>query len=244
MWGRLLIVAVSAIFIADAAAYEWDKITNGVVVGEGKDVGFATGTCDLECCKAKCDAEPRCNSFAHASGNCYLKDKCVSATEKTKKSAYRTYFRQGPCPRSAETAKADAAAALEAASSAAANEAPAPSRAKVEYAYPPPAPFPKEAGSALPKLYREPRSSAPWAALPKNVYDAHCDFLDKSGIEWIVVLGDSVARAFGVALMEHLAGDDVHFCDAANGPPQVLGDKKYLNDKKYVAAVCCVCWFF
>ena len=65
-----------------------------------------------------------------------------------------------------------------------------------------------------------------------QVYSAHCDFLVASQIKWIVVLGDSVARAFGVALMEHLAGDNYHFCDAKNGPPQVLGHKKYLNDKK------------
>ena len=81
-------------------------------------------------------------------------------------------------------------------------------------------------------MYREPRSEAPWKSLPKEIYNQHCDFLEASNIEWIVLLGDSVARAFGVALMEHLAGDDNHFCDAANGPPEVLGDKKYLNDKK------------
>lgn len=71
------------------------------------------------------------------------------------------------------------------------------------------APFPPAAGEVLPKLYMEPRSVAPFAAMPKNIYNDHCEFLAASKIEWIVILGDSVARAFGVALMEHLAGDDV-----------------------------------
>ncbi len=111
-----------------------------------------------------------------------------------------------------------------------------PAKPARAYTYPPAAPWPAEAGTPLPKLFREPSTrTGPWAALPVAVYGAHCKFLRDSQIKWIVVLGDSVARAFGVALMEHLAGDDVHFCDAANGPPEVKGDKKYLNDKKCVS---------
>ncbi len=293
-------------------AAEWQLLSpDSVAVDEGSPVGSpVTGRCDVECCKLHCDATADCNSFTHASGVCYLKNRCVSPGDAAVRSGYRTYFREGRCPRSvtrvledaaaantalqAATAKKKEAAAADKASqraaapaaqatsqpsspsseggaaaaaaaataaagsapraasspgaaavaatadgraaAAAAAAAPPPLRAGVpgKYTYPPTAPWPAEAGTALPKLYREPTwtSRGPSASLPVAVHGAHCKFLRDSQIKWIVVLGDSVARAFGVALMEHLAGDDVHFCDAANGPPEVKGDKKYLNDKK------------
>eukprot|EP00750_Incisomonas_marina_P019718 INCI3610.1.p2 GENE.INCI3610.1~~INCI3610.1.p2 ORF type:complete len:339 (+),score=60.56 INCI3610.1:165-1181(+) len=243
---------------ARAAASEWVAVAGGgVVEDEGNDAGSPISTyCDVECCKIHCDATANCNSFAAAAGKCFLKDKCVTASDRVGRSAYTTYYRTGRCPRSVSAVMTDAAtanAALEAmngkssktglgarqstaaaAAAAGAGKRRGPTSGSREYTYPPTAPFPSDvAGEPLPKLYMEPKSEAPFAALPKNVYDAHCKFLVDSQIKWIVVLGDSVARAFGVAMMEHLAGDDVHFCDAANGPPQVLGDKKYLNDKKY-----------
>ena len=81
--------------------------------------------------------------------------------------------------------------------------------------------WPEAAGTPLPKFYVEPHMEAPYTSLPKNISNLHCQYLRDSNIRWIVFLGDSVARAAGVAMMEHLQGDDVHFCDAANGPPEV-----------------------
>ena len=90
--------------------------------------------------------------------------------------------------------------------------------------YSPVAEWPSQAGTPLPRLYMEPRMTAPYKALPKDVSKLHCDYLIGSNIHWIVFLGDSVARAAGVAMMEHLAGDDNHFCDPKDAPEAVRID--------------------
>jgi hypothetical protein len=89
---NLLLTTVSVTVVASS---EWLKLGDGVAVDEGKGVGDFKG-CDLECCKAKCEATASCNSFAFSSTSCYLKDKCIFAGTPTKRSAYKTYFR--PCP--------------------------------------------------------------------------------------------------------------------------------------------------
>ena len=62
---------------------------------EGKGIGDHVG-CDLECCKLKCEANAKCNSFAASARNCYLKDKCVFPDSPAKKSAYKTHYRECP----------------------------------------------------------------------------------------------------------------------------------------------------
>lgn len=97
-----------------------------------------------------------------------------------------------------------------------------PTKASAQWpVYETPSEWPEKAGRLLPKWYSEPITATPFADLPKNVSHLHCDFLVASQIRWIVFLGDSVARAAGLAAMEHLAGDDVHFCDPVDAPEQV-----------------------
>ena len=67
---------------------------DGVAVNEGGDVGYYK-RCNLDCCKQKCDASQKCNSFAFRNmrgGLCYLKDLCLSASTLAKPSRYNTYY--------------------------------------------------------------------------------------------------------------------------------------------------------
>lgn len=97
-----------------------------------------------------------------------------------------------------------------------------PSKAAASWPlYKDPAPWPPQAGQPLPKYFSEPKTDHPYASLARNVSQHHCEFLVASDIKWIVFLGDSVARATGVAMMEHLAGDDTHFCDPVDAPKEV-----------------------
>jgi hypothetical protein len=222
--------AAGAVAAAAAPATRWGQL-GGLAQDEGAAVpGIASHqNCDVACCRAACDDHVACNSFAHLGTACFLKQKCIAhhedtgaATEPVRESkSWKTHFRVGPCPRdessrlaaaAANDAEQQAEAAREAewrAQLAADGEQP-----KQHYTYAPVGPFPPAAGQPLPKLYREPLMDAPFASLPKGVSELHCDFLVASGIKWVMVLGDSVARSFGVAMMEHLAGDDVRgWCD-------------------------------
>ena len=219
----LAVLVAGASSQATDTAHEWVSL-GALVTDEGTAIPAPATYCPEDCCRKRCDAEPKCNSISTFKGACFLKEKCVTADSPVKKGPpYTTHYRTGPCPRPG---------AVEAAAKATKEQADLKASRKKPYTYARPAPFPPAAGTPLPKMYSMPKSDAPWAEMPKEIYDDHCKFLIDSKIEWIVLLGDSVARAFGVAMMEHLAGDDVHFCDAKNGPPQVLGAKKYLNEKK------------
>ena len=188
-WGcssALMLLWVSSVSVSVCSASEWLQLsTTGVAADEGAAVGSpVTSFCDLDCCKQQCDLTLECNSFAHMKGACYLKDKCIVAESTAViRSAYRTYYRTGRCPRSVATVMADAAAATKAVNAAKKAQAqrkpkPGPDQAIARrrqpdggpaYSYPPTAKWPIEAGEPLPKLFMDMGAPAPFGALPKEV---------------------------------------------------------------------------
>eukprot|EP00663_Eupelagonemidae_sp_cell21sb_P005253 gene5252-biopygen798 len=68
---------------------------------------------------------------------------------------------------------------------------------------------------------RHPGSSPKSLSLPR-----HCGTLASHGVRRVAVIGDSVARFIGIATMEHLAGDNLSFCD----PPLSAFNASRFND--------------
>ena len=61
-------------------------------------------------------------------------------------------------------------------------------------------------------------AAAPFAHLWRaGAAPGHCDTLLALGVRRIAVVGDSLARFLGVALLEHLHGDNTSFCDPRRG---------------------------
>ena len=62
------------------APREYKKFGAGVANEEGNTVAYIK-PCDLACCKKECDADPNCFSFSHRLNYCYLKDRCMQASD-------------------------------------------------------------------------------------------------------------------------------------------------------------------
>ena len=75
---------------------DWlDLGKNLVAKSEGNDVGGSPDV-TLEICKALCNLNPKCNSFAFGGENdaCYLKDECIVKSEQTvAKDGFTTYYK-------------------------------------------------------------------------------------------------------------------------------------------------------
>ncbi len=80
-----------------AAAAETYFPLEGVAVEEGETLAGPIQACDLACCQAKCDADPKCHSISVLPGahKCYLKDRCLTPDEPVKINKYQTWFK--PC---------------------------------------------------------------------------------------------------------------------------------------------------
>ena len=63
----------------------------GVAHEEGGTIAYIK-PCDAKCCKIECDHDIDCFSFSSRMNYCYLKDRCIQATDPFMKAKYITFF--------------------------------------------------------------------------------------------------------------------------------------------------------
>lgn len=78
-------VTAAPVIELTSAPISWFAL-DGVAVDEGTTVTGPHRSCDLDCCKAKCEAHELCHSISHRSDRqiCYLKDACLDASTAVK----------------------------------------------------------------------------------------------------------------------------------------------------------------
>ena len=91
MWGTF---QSSSLIVFDLGQ-AWYKLNN-VAEDEGIPIGDVYDKISLEQCKQLCRSKPQCRSFAFGQNECFLKEKCIEASEPQKVvSGYQTYYT--PC---------------------------------------------------------------------------------------------------------------------------------------------------